>query len=111
MALGFTVRPAAAGQVCHLAMIDQKVRRSVHEFAQRIGDGRPEFRTFAIPALPTKPRPCSAGAGTRGGTSRGKGSGSLMRLWECACTPKPVKVRVATCDLCHASFKRRLNPG
>jgi hypothetical protein len=112
-ALGFTVRPAAAGQVYHLAMIDPTIRHAVHELAQRIGDGRPEFRTFAIPTPPTQPRPCSAGNGTRGGTSRGKGSGSRMRLWECACTPKPVKVRVAsddfraTCDRCDSAFKRR----
>ncbi|MPZ63544.1 MAG: hypothetical protein GEU93_20120 [Propionibacteriales bacterium] len=112
VALGFTVRPAAAGQVYHLAMIDPTIRDAVHALAQRIGDGRPEFRTYAIPALPTLPRPCSAGIGTRGGTSRGKGSGSRMRLWECDCTPKPVKVRVAsdnfqaTRGLCGSSFKR-----
>jgi hypothetical protein len=113
VALGFTVRPAAAGQVYHLAMIDPTIRHAVHELAQRIGDGRPEFRAFAIPTLLTKPRPCSAGTGTRGGRSRGKGSGSRMRLWECGCTPKPVKVRVAsddlqaTCDLCGSAIKRR----
>ena len=113
VALGFTRRPAAAGQVYHLAMIDPTIRHAVHDLARQIGDGRPEFRTFAIPTLPTVPRPCSAGIGTKGGRSRGKGSGSRMRLWECECTPKPVKVRVAsddfhaTCDLCHASFKRR----
>jgi len=112
MALGFTGRPAAAGQIYHLAMIDQKVRRAVHELAQRIGDGQPEFRTHAIPTLPTKPRPCSAGIGTKSGRSRGKGSGSRMRLWECACKPKPVKVRVAsddfqaTCNICFAAFIR-----
>jgi hypothetical protein len=54
MALGFAVRPAAAGQVYHLAMIDPQVRRAVYELAQRIGDGRPEFRTFAVSTLPTK---------------------------------------------------------
>ena len=113
VSLGFTTRPAAAGQVYHLATIDSKIRQAVHELAQQIGDGRPEFRTFAIPTLPTQQRSCSAGIGTRGGTSRGKGSGSRMRLWECDCTPKPVKVRVATddfratCHNCHTSFTRR----
>jgi hypothetical protein len=112
VALGFAVRPAAAGQVYHLAMIHPTIRHAVHALAQRIGDGRPEFRTFAIPTLPTKPRPCSAGIGTKGGRSRGKGSGSRMRLWQCACAPKPVKVRVAsddfqaTCHRCGTSFKR-----
>jgi hypothetical protein len=112
VALGFTMRPAAAGQVYHLAMIEPKIRHMVYELARRIGDGRPEFRTFAIPTLPTKPRPCSAGIGTKGGRSRGRGSGSRLRLWVCACQPKPVKVRVAsddlqaTCHLCHTAFKR-----
>lgn len=112
LGLGFTVRPAAAGQVYRLAMIHPTICRAVYELAQRIGDGRPEFRTLAIPTLPTNPRPCSAGIGTRGGRSRGKGSGSRMRLWQYACAPKPVKVRgasddfQATCDRCGTSLKR-----
>jgi len=113
VSLGFRKQPAAAGQVYYLAMIDPEIRHAVHDLARRIGDGRPEFRTHAIPTLPTVPRPCSAGIGTKGGRSRGKGSGSRMRLWECACQPKPVKVRVAsddfhaTCNLCHTAFTRK----
>jgi hypothetical protein len=38
VALGFRVRPAAAGQVYHLAMVDPTVRHAVHELARRIGD-------------------------------------------------------------------------
>lgn len=119
VALGFTMRPAAAGQVYHLAMIEPAIRHAVHALAQRIGDGRPEFDTHAIPTAATTtvtPRPCSAGIGTKGGTSRGKGSGSRMRLWQCACAQKPVKVRVAsddfraTCDHCGAAFKRADQP-
>lgn len=41
-------------------------------------------------------KPCGAGIGTRGGKSRGKGSGSRLRLFECDCE-RPVKVRLA-CD-------------
>jgi hypothetical protein len=113
VALGFTKHPAAAGQVYHLSMIQPRIRHAVHALAQRIADGRPEFRPF-LSTTPsgstTTPRPCSAGVGTRGGVSRGKGSGSRLRLWECACTPKPVKVRVAsddfqaTCHRCGTSF-------
>lgn len=57
-------------------------------------------------------RPCKAGQGSRGGTSRGTGSGSRLRLWECECD-KPVKVRVAsddfraTCDVCEQAFTRK----
>lgn len=36
---------------------------------------------------------CSAGIGTRGGKSRGVGSGSRLRLWQCSCG---CKVRAAT---------------
>lgn len=43
-----------------------------------------------------KLRGCPAGIGTRGGKSRGVGSGSRLRLFECDCA-KPVKVRLA-CD-------------
>lgn len=84
----------------------------------------PELR-FAIAAMP-KPsdgspicpvvtrggktlKPCTGGYGTRGGKSRGVGSGSRLRLFECECIP-PVKARVArhefkaTCDCCTGSF-------
>lgn len=61
--------------------------------------------------VPTgKFKPCPLGIGTRGGQSRGKGSGSRMRLYHCQCNP-PVKVRVASdefaakCDHCSAPFK------
>lgn len=44
---------------------------------------------------------CQAGIGTRGGKSRGVGSGSRLRLFQCQChgegseLPNPVKVRIA----------------
>lgn len=39
-------------------------------------------------------KPCGAGIGTRGGKSRGVGSGSRLRLFQCGCQ-RPVKVRIA----------------
>lgn len=49
--------------------------------------------------LPTgQAKPCPLGIGTRGGTSRGKGSGSRMRLYHCACA-EPIKIRHAGDDL------------
>lgn len=54
-------------------------------------------------------KPCSAGLGTRGGKSRGVGSGSRLRLFECECVP-PVKARVARdefkaeCTCCSSLF-------
>jgi hypothetical protein len=69
-------------------------------------DGSP--RGLSIPTA----RPCPAGHGTRNGRSRGKGSGSRLRLWNCSCIP-PVNVRIgraefrATCKDCGIDFKRK----
>lgn len=79
--LGFRIRPAAAGQVYWLAMLPPDLREDIYRLAQRVDDGTPAFRTVGAPRRATRsagPRPCSAGQGTRGGTSRGKGSGSRM---------------------------------
>lgn len=60
--------------------------------------------------LGAKLKPCIAGIGTRGGKSRGPGSGSRLRLYHCECNP-PVKVRASTdtlaahCDHCLANFE------
>jgi hypothetical protein len=79
-------------------------------------DGRPTFRAIG-PVVPRiKLRPCPMGRGTRGGRSRGPGSGSRLRLFECACEP-PIKVRVArdqwdaTCHHCQSVYVRRGGSG
>lgn len=120
VALGFRLRPAAAGQVYRLAMFGPEMRHAIYALAEKIADGAPAFRTyglaaliggFGLPAGAFTIRPCGAGVGTRGGKSRGAGSGSRQRLWECGC-PKPVKVRVASdtfaahCDTCGEAFHR-----
>jgi hypothetical protein len=54
---------------------------------------------------------CTLGFGVMGGKSRGPGSGSRLRLYECECVP-PVKIRAAkddlncTCGICNARFVR-----
>lgn len=112
VALGFTVRPEAAGQVYRLAMFAPGLRHRIYALAGEIGDGHPAFKRYGAGAfLGVLPKPCSAGVGTKGGTSRGKGSGSRLRLWICDCAT-PVKVRVSSddfrahCDECDAAFKR-----
>lgn len=122
VSLGFTKRPAAAGQCYYLAMFTPWLRHQVYRLAATIGDGTPGFLALlaggagapvvgTTPVAVRPPRPCSAGTGTRGGTSRGTGSGSRLRLWQCECD-RPVKVRVAsddfraTCDRCGTAFKR-----
>ena len=71
-------------------------------------DGRPNV--LELPrGMTMKLKPCGAGVGARGGKSRGPGSGSRLRLWECSCEP-PVKLRVArdeldiTCNCCNTNF-------
>jgi hypothetical protein len=112
-ALGFTKRPEAAGQVYRLALIRPTLRYAIAELARQIADGGPAFYGtggLGAMAITFVPRPCSAGVGVKGGKSRGKGSGSRMRLYECSCE-RPVKVRVASdtfaahCDECGASFE------
>jgi hypothetical protein len=77
-------------------------------------DGVPAFASRGVRpvvGLPvaTSPRPCPLGIGTRGGRSRGVGSGSRLRLWTCECG---IKVRVAsddfraTCGRCASAFTR-----
>lgn len=110
--LGFSKRPAAAGQVYSLAMFKPAIRTAVARLAGTLADGNPSFHwgTAAV-ARVTAVRPCAAGHGTKGGTSRGKGSGSRLRLWECECD-RPVKVRIASddfqahCDRCGEAFHR-----
>jgi hypothetical protein len=76
-------------------------------------DGTPKPLTQAFTGRTFKPRPCGAGIGTRGGKSRGFGSGSRLRLYECECAPKPFKVRIAsddfdaTCNCCTSRFLKR----
>jgi len=56
-------------------------------------------------------KPCSHGVGSRGGKSRGKGSGSRMKKYICQCE-KPVIIRHAGdnlhahCDDCSAPFQQ-----
>lgn len=111
VALGFSKRPLAAGQVYHLAMIRPVLRLAIARLAQTLADGSPAFRlTAARLTISTTVRPCSAGRGVKGGKSMGKGSGRL-RLWECSCE-RPVKVRVSSddfqahCDRCGETFHR-----
>lgn len=67
--------------------------------------------SLAFPAVIGRVRPCSAGIGSRGGRSRGPGSGSRLRKFVCGCEP-PVIVRAgrdtleATCNHCGFEFKR-----
>ena len=70
------------------------------------GDG------LGVGTLRTMPRPCSAGQGTRGGTSRGKGSGSRLLKVQCGecgylmrITRKWLDLAVPDCPLGHGTMR------
>ena len=99
----------AAGTRYLLANFAPSIRSSIYTLAKQLEGSKPlfnELRGFTV-------APCPMGIGTRGGMSRGVGSGSRLRLWQCAC-PKPVKVRVAldtfdaTCNKCGNNFEQQL---
>ena len=103
----------AAGHQYRLADFAQDVRFFLAALPPP-ADGRPNgwaISPITGLALPPAPKPCSAGIGTRGGKSRGAGSGSRLRKFICDCAP-PVIVRAsrdeldATCNCCGALFHR-----
>jgi hypothetical protein len=110
-------RAMAAGQHYVLAAIAPEIRAEVVRLIVALVDGRPAFLAALspVPVAPTA-KCCPAGVGVRGGISRGKGSGSRLRLWVCGCE-KPVRVRVAsddfraTCDLCGEAFRQEAARG
>lgn len=117
--LGFVKRPEAAGQRYSLSLMCPAVRHQIAELATTIADGSPTFARGASWTGTSFPsvKPCSAGVGARGGKSRGKGSGSRMRLYMCGCETHdgrlgPFKVRIAsdnfdaTCNECGQRFER-----
>ena len=99
----------AAGTRYLFANFAPAIRDSIYSAARKLEGSKPlfnELRGFTV-------APCPMGIGTRGGMSRGVGSGSRLRLWQCQC-PKPVKVRVAldnfdaTCNKCGKLFQQPL---
>lgn len=95
----------AAGHRYSLAGFTPDIRAGIAELA--VADGLPMFGATRFGII--KPRPCSMGIGTRGGTSRGVGSGSRLRKYVCGCGQI---IRAATDDLdathgkCGTAFAR-----
>lgn len=103
----------ASGQAYAPDHFDVDVWASIEQLPHP-SDGRPAFRGRGFVGTPKAPRPCPLGIGTRGGTSRGVGSGSRMRLYVCACPEGTIgrKVRVAsddwdaTCNRCGSRYSK-----
>lgn len=107
-------RVKAAGTEYKYAMFDKDIRAYIAGL--KTGDGKPIALSGEVPNMYVgrgkSLKPCTAAIGVRGGHSRGVGSGSRLRLFECECVP-PLKVRVAhdtfncTCNDCNNLFTRR----
>lgn len=103
----------AAGTSYKLASFDPDVRHAIAALPVPT-EGQPVTGLDIFGAgSGFKFKPCGAGIGTRGGKSRGTGSGSRLRLWACDGCEPPVKARVASdtfrahCDCCEQAFTKR----
>jgi hypothetical protein len=70
-------RALAAGQSYSLAAFAPDLRFAICEL-EKPADGEPNRKAPSLIGLGLKPRPCGAGIGTRGGKSKGPGSGSRL---------------------------------
>lgn len=104
-------RILAAGTQYRWAMFSPDIRAAV-AYLPKPDDGAPVSSMFTATGRAVAPKPCTSGIGTRGGKSRGIGSGSRLRLFVCECVP-PLRVRIArdefdcTCNTCAAGFVRQ----
>lgn len=100
-------RVKAAGTAYCLAMFAPEVRAVIASMSKP-DEGEP-VETLLTGPRGGAPKGCVMGIGTHGGKSRGAGSGSRLRLFECECVPA-IKVRAARdnlaahCDCCTAPF-------
>ncbi len=100
----------AAGTAYSWAMFEKSLRDAIVALGEPI-DGRPMngLITIKIGKRRGKAGPCTAGVGTRGGKSRGIGSGSRMRKYVCG---HGQIIRAATddldctCNVCSTRFAR-----
>jgi hypothetical protein len=108
-------RPAASGPA-GIEDIDPELIKTLRQIPVP-QDGRAVTPSASvIPTGSTSGSTCPLGIGTQGGTSRGPGSGSRLRLYMCECE-RPVRVRVASdefrarCLACESEFQRINSPG
>lgn len=100
----------AAGTDYIMAMFDGSLRSDIAGLITKLEPAKPRNGMINRFGIVTGPRPCSMGIGTRGGTSRGVGSGSRLRKYVCECDP-PIIVRASrdnldcTCNGCRGLFK------
>lgn len=99
----------AAGTDYTLDMFTDDIRAGVVRLIERLELAKPSNGLQGFPHA--KPRPCPMGIGTKGGKSRGAGSGSRLRKFVCQCEP-PLIIRASrdeahcTCSICKAEYER-----
>ena len=103
-------RPTASGPA-GIEDLDPDLMRIIRQIPVP-QDGTPVTRSGSVVrAGATSGSACPLGIGTQGGTSRGPGSGSRLRLYMCECE-RSVHVRVASddfrarCLVCESEFQR-----
>lgn len=95
----------AAGTRYTWAMFAPAIRARLAELG--VTDGAPVNGVMA--GMTRKPGPCTAGIGTRGGKSRGVGSGSRLRKYVADCgqiVRASTDTLDATCNCCQSAFIR-----
>lgn len=97
----------AAGTRYTWAMFAPAIRARLAELG--VTDGAPVNGALAVGGKARKPGPCTAGIGTRGGKSRGTGSGSRLRKYVADCGQiirASTDTLDATCNCCDSHFQR-----
>lgn len=105
-------RILAAGTNYKWAMFAKDLREQI-VLLPRPDDGSPIdlLASYRHNGRPVAMKPCTQGIGTRGGKSRGVGSGSRLRKYVCECEPAVI-IRASrdnlncTCNECSALFHR-----
>lgn len=104
--LGLRKLKAAGTRYC-LANFDPGLRQAIAALP-RPDEGEPVASLYAGNMGVGTLKPCGAGIGTRGGKSRGKGSGSRLRKYTCGCGQiirAATDELAATHDPCGTPFK------
>ena len=99
----------AAGTMYTMDCFTDDIRPAIEALLARLELAKPSNGLQGFPHA--KPRPCPLGIGTRGGKSRGAGSGSRLRKFVCKCEP-PLIIRASrdeahcTCAFCQSEYQR-----
>lgn len=92
-------RIQAAGTHYLMSMFEPDIRQELAGLIERLEAARPANGKQGYPHV--TPRPCSMGVGTRGGVSRGTGSGSRLRKYTCVCCGQILRASTDSLEVTH----------